>query len=266
MSAGKKVRAIVRDAKKAEGLAALGAELFVANLADAEALERAAAGAEGVYLMSPPDLVAEDFVNQRKAQTGRQVAALARAKVPHVVLLSSVGAQHPGGTGPIETVRNAELQLRESGLPATFVRASYFAENWGSVVHPVKQDGVLPSFIALDHKVPTVATADIGKLVAESLLEGARGVRALELMGPVDYSPNDVAEIFGKLLSKPVKAIAAPLEAVVPTFTSFGMSAHMAGLFRDMYAALAAGWLVPEAGNKVVRGATPLGDVLRALA
>jgi uncharacterized protein YbjT (DUF2867 family) len=265
LSAGKKVRAIVRDAKKGEGLAALGAELFVADLTDAAALERAASGAEGVYLLSPPDPVAQDFVRERKALTARQVAALARATVPHVVLLSSIGAQHASGTGPIETVHNAEQQLRESGLPATFVRASYFAENWGAVAHPVKQDGVLPSFIALDHKLPTVATADIGKLVADSLIEGARGVRALELAGPVDYSPNDVAEIFGKLLGKPVKAIAAPLEAVVPTFTSFGMSEHMAGLYRDMYAALAAGKLAPEAGNRVVRGSTPLIDVLRGV-
>lgn len=265
LAAGKKVRVIARDAKKADGLAALGAEVFVADLTDQAALERAVSGAEGVYFLSPPDMGAKDFVNERRALTEKQIATLARAKVAHVVLLSSLGAQHAEGTGPIRTVHHAEQQLRASGVPSTFLRAAYFVENWGAVVHPVKQEGVLPSFIPLDLRVTMVSTPDIGKTAARALLDGPRGVRTIELAGPRDLTPNDVAAAFEKLLGKPVRAVAAPLDAVVPTFTSFGISQNIAELFREMYAGIASGRVAPEAGNELLRGSTPLEETLRLL-
>ena len=109
-----------------------------------------------------------------------------------------------------------------------------------------------------------VSTVDIGKTVAQALLDGPRGVRVIELAGPSDASPNDVAAAFSRILAKPVQAVEAPLDAVVPTFTSFGMSNNVAGLFREMYQALAQGKLLPEAGEHV-RGTTPLESTLRGL-
>lgn len=264
LGAGKKVRVVVRDAAKAERLKALGAEVFVADLADQSALARAVRGAEGVFLISPPDVSAKDFIAERKRLTQQQADTLAAEKVPHVVLLSSIGAQHAAGTGPILTVHNAEQQLRAAGLPATFVRAAYFVENWGAVVPAVKSDGVLPSFLAAGARISMVSTPDIGKTVARALLEGPRGVRVIELSGPSDASPNDVAAAFSGMLGKPVKVVEAPLDAVVPTFTSFGISSNVAGLFREMYEALAKGKLAAEPGEHA-RGTTPLEDTLRAL-
>ena len=264
LGAGKKVRVVVRDAAKAERLKALGAELFVADLADASAFARAVRGAQGVFLLSPPDVAAKDFIAERKRLTQQQVDTLAAEQVPHVVLLSSIGAQHAAGTGPILSVRNAEQQLRASGLPATFVRAAYFVENWGAVVPAVESDGVLPSFIAARARISMVSTPDIGKTVAQSLIEGPRGVRVIELSGPSDASPNDVAAAFSRILGKPVQVLEAPLEAVVPTFTSLGISGNVAELFREMYEALAAGKLSPEPGEQV-RGTTQLESTLRGL-
>lgn len=264
LAAGKKVRAVVRDAAKAERLKALGAEVFVADLTDQAALASAVRGAEGMFVLSPPDVTAKDFIADRKQLTQRQIDTLAAEKVPHVVLLSSIGAQQPAGTGPILSVRNMEQQLRASGLAATFVRAGYFVENWGAVVHPVKSDGVLPSFIAAGQRVPSVSTPDIGKALAQALLDGPRGVRVIELSGPSDVSPNDVAAAFSRILSKPVSVAEAPLDAVVPTFTSFGISENVAGLFREMYQGLADGTVVAAPGEHV-RGTTSLETTLRAL-
>ena len=109
-----------------------------------------------------------------------------------------------------------------------------------------------------------VSTPDIGKTVAQSLIEGPRGVRVIELSGPSDASPNDVAAAFSRILGKPVQVLEAPLEAVVPTFTSLGISGNVAELFREMYEALAAGKLSPEPGE-LVRGTTQLESTLRGL-
>lgn len=264
LAQGKQVRVVVRDAAKAEALRARGAEVFVADLADPAALGRAVRGAQGVFFISPPDLGAKDFIAERKRLTALQVDALASEKVPHVVLLSSIGAQRSAGTGPILTTHNAEQQLRASGLASTFVRAAYFVENWGAVVQAVKSDGVLPSFIAASKRIGMVSTADIGRTVAQALLDGPRGVRVIELAGPQDLSPSDVAAAFSRLLAKPVHVVEAPLDAVVPTFTSFGISENIAGLFREMYAGIADGTVVGEAGE-LRRGTTPVDVTLRAL-
>jgi len=259
------VRAVVRNADKAKELAALGAEIFVADMTDQAALGKAFAGAEGVYLMSPPDMGAKDFINERKALTQKQVDTAKAAKVPFVVLLSSIGSQESAGTGPILTTYHFEQQLRASSIPSTFVRAGYFVENWGAVLHPLKADGVLPTFIPQDLKIPMVATVDIGKQIAQALLDGPRGVRVVELAGPVDASPKDAAEIFSKILGKPVNIVEPPLEAVVPTFTSFGISQNNAELFQEMYAGLRSG-KVAFTGAELVRGTTPLETTLRQLA
>lgn len=264
LSAGKKVRLFVRDAAKASRLAARGAEIAVGDLADPAALGQAARGAEGVFLLSPPDLRAKDFLAERKALTQAQVNALAKEKVPHVVLLSSLGAEHAAGTGPIVSTHNAEEQLRAAGLSATFVRAGFFIENWASVIPVAQKDGVLPSFIPGDLAAPMVDTRDIGKTLAEALLEGPRGTRVIELGGPQDVTPRQVAAALGKILGKNVALVEPPLDAVVPTFTSFGMSENIAGLFREMYQAMRDG-KIGSAGGEKRRGTISLEDSLKAL-
>src|SRR4051794_40082027 len=77
LDAGKAVRVVVRDSAKAARLAARGAEVFVADLGDPAALARAVRGAEGVFLLSPPDLTARDFIGDRQRLTQKQVDVLA---------------------------------------------------------------------------------------------------------------------------------------------------------------------------------------------
>ena len=266
LAAGKSVRVVVRDAGKAKALAARGADVVTADLSDEATLTRAFAGADGVFVLSPPDVTLKDFLGERKKLTDGFARVAKAAGVKHVVLLSSVGAQHENGTGMIRSTHAAEQALRASGLPVTFVRAAYFVENWAAVLQPAQQDGVLPSFIAASQKIAMVASRDIGKTVAQALLDGPRGTRVIELAGPVDVAPNDVAAALSKILEKPVKVAEAPLSAVVPTFTSFGVSQNVAELFRELYEGLANGKVAWQGSDtELVRGTTTLEETLRAL-
>jgi uncharacterized protein YbjT (DUF2867 family) len=184
-----------------------------------------------------------------------------------VVFLSSVGAQHATGTGIIQTVHAGEVALRSAGVTSTFLRPAYFVENWAAVLPVAKQDGVLPSFIAGDQKMPMASTADIGSLAAEALLDGPRGQRVLELSGPEDVTPKQVAAVVSKILGRAVQLVEPPLDAVVPTFTSFGISADVAGLFQGMYEGIRAGRVSFEGGKtEARRGQTSLEETLRQLA
>jgi uncharacterized protein YbjT (DUF2867 family) len=266
LQAGKKVRALVRNVDKAADLAALGAEVVAVDLADREGLARALTGAQGLYLLSPPDLGSQSFLAERSKLLGAVAAVAKGAAVPHVVFLSSVGGHRESGTGIIQSVHSGEVALRAAGVPSTFLRAAYFVENWASVLPVAKQDGVLPSFIPGDLKLPTVATSDIGSLAAEALLDGPRGERVLELSGPQDLTPNDVAATVSKILGRPIQLVEPPLEAVVPTFTSFGISADVAALFQGMYEGIRAGLVSFEGGKaEARRGKTSLEETLRQL-
>jgi uncharacterized protein YbjT (DUF2867 family) len=159
------------------------------------------------------------------------------------VLLSSVGAERPEGTGPIVTLHRAEEKLGRAAQALTALRAAYFQENWGGVVGAMKGNGIVPSMITPGHSVAMVATADIGRVAAEALLEGTRAPKVIELAGPRDYSPEDVTEIFGRALDKPLSLVAVPAEGIEPALTAAGFPPKLAALFREMNVALNEGRL-----------------------
>ncbi|WP_420212326.1 NmrA family NAD(P)-binding protein [Burkholderia aenigmatica] len=209
IDAGVAVRVVVRDRAKAARWAAQGAEVAVADLADAAALTRAFAGARGAYLVKPPNYALENLFEHADV-TARAVADAVRAAgLPKLVLLSSVGADRPDGTGVIATNRTAEQRLAELGMPVVFLRAAYFMENWARVVDPVRTQGILPSLLVpVERAIPMVATEDIGRLAADLLREDWAGIRKIGLAGPMAYSPGDIAAIFARALNRPVRPVA----------------------------------------------------------
>jgi len=265
----KPVRVIVRDAAKGDAWKAKGAEVAVAALDDEAAMTKALTGVTGAFLLLPPDVATKTPLEDNARRTGVLTRAAKAAKLSHLVLLSSIGAHQPDGTGPIRALHRAEAELTGSGAALTFVRAASFHENWGMALGALGQ-GMLPTFIPAGLAYPQVASKDIAKVVAAALVEGpTRGApQIIELSGPRDYSANDAAAALSTITGKPVKTQDAPLDAVVPTITSFGVSAPVAELFREMYAGVASGRVAqaPATGSvRHVRGTTELAETLRGL-
>jgi len=261
---GKKVRVVVRDAARGAEWKARGAEVTVASLDDAAQMTAALRGAEGAFLLVPPDYTAKDYLASRRTIADAFGAALEATRPARTVLLSSVGAQRPAGTGPIRSLHYTEERLRRSGAPVTFLRASYFVENWASVLGVAKDQGVLPSMLALGKPLAMVSTRDIGRVAAEVLTGEREASKVLELAGPVDRTPEDVAAAVSAILGKTVPAVPVSEDEIVPALTSAGFSENVAGLFREMISGFNRGETLPE-GGIVVRGTTPIEDTLRAL-
>lgn len=263
LARGEKVRVIVRDAARGRPWAERGAEVAVADLADVDALAAALTGTAGFYSLVPPQLGAKDPIAAGSA-IGRGLVEASRRAGTHFVLLSSVGAQQPTGTGPIEILHHTEQAARAAGIRATFLRAGFFFENYGMVLQPITTDGVLPTYIALGTAVPTVTVADIGRQGAALLLDPpAQGQRVVELAGPTDPTPEQVAAAFAKVLGRSVVAVAPPLETIVPTFEGMGMPAAWAKLYEGLYRGVAEGRIVNE--FPVVRGIDDLETGARRL-
>ena len=264
---GKKqpVRVVVRSTEKGAGWKSKGAEVVVASLDDVSALTKAFEGAKGVYLLVPPNYGAEAWLADQRARMDRAAEAVQKSEVPNVVFLSSVGGHLAGGTGPIRAASYGEQTLGRTAKRLTILRPCYFMDNWAPVIGAAKAEGVLPTFIAPQVKIPMISTKDIGRIGAEQLIAGGHGKQIVEMAGPAEYSPDEVASALGRILGKTVTAQQAPLSAAVPTFKSFGFADEAAKLFEEMYTAFSKGAIVYEHPDKIVRGTVTLDEALRRM-
>jgi uncharacterized protein YbjT (DUF2867 family) len=268
LARGKKVRVVVRNPAKATALRDKGAEVFTGDVLEPASIRESLAGASGAYFLLPPDVTSTAFLARCARIVEGYVGALAAHPVKHAVLLSSVAAHEPKGTGPIVSVHNAEAAFRGvRGTAFTFLRAAYFMENILANAGSMKQDGVLPVFGGGEtHPFPMVAAHDIGVAAAEALTNPPNQSEIIELSGPKEYSLADAATEASAILGRPVKATALPIDALVPTLTKFGLSADFAGLFREMTEGLGSGLVRFDGKGRPVHGKTTLREVLSALA
>lgn len=267
LRAGAPVRVIVRDAAKAAPWAARGAEVAVVDLCDAAALAAALAGVDGAWLLLPPR-VAPGFAAYQRATGATIVEGVRRAGPGHVVFLSSIGAQHAAGTGPIAGLHPVEAGLRawaaETGKAVTLLRAGYFMENLGGSLGALEH-GILPGFSPVDQPYEMVATADIGRTAAGLLLRGGAEVRVVELGGGPAQTMAEAAAALSRLLDRPITAVQAPLEQMVPTLTGYGFPQDLAEMYRDMTAGIGSGLIAWEGTGQRVPATTSLQEVLAGL-
>jgi len=259
------VRVVVRSAEKGLSWQAKGAEIAVASLDDVSALTKALRGAQGLYLLVPPNYGATAWLAAQRQRMDQAAEAVKSSGILHVILLSSVGGQIPEGTGPIRAARYGEQQLATVAQNLTILRPCYFMDNWAPVIGMAKSQGMLPTFISPAARIPMISTKDIGLVGAERLIMGGKGKQIVELAGPEEYSPDQVAAALSQILGKAVSAQLAPLSAVVPTFKSFGFSDEAAQLFEEMYTSFSKGTIGYEQPASLVRGTVTLSEAQRGM-
>ncbi len=266
LAAGAAVRVIVRKPEAGAAWQARGAQVSIADLADADALAAALRGTQGAYLLNPPRYDLADPFAQAAVVGAAMARAIATSGVPRVVVLSSVGAHQTRGTGIIGTAHQVERALAGVTAPLALLRANYFFENWTNVLGAVQGNGVLPTFLdPLTRPVPMVAVVDIGAAVAGLLLGPAWTGRRVIDLASFDVSPVDVADAFSKVLGTAIQPIAVPREQQTGILESGGFRPELAAAFVEMNAGINEGVVVAEAGSERLRGATSLDVAARSL-
>ncbi len=119
LAKGQKVKVLVRDAAKGEAWAKRGAEVAQGSLEDQAFLAGALRGATGFFTLLPPNFAAPDFYAFQRSTSDAIAAGVEASGVPHVVLLSSVGADLAEGNGPIKGLHYLENALRATGTKLT---------------------------------------------------------------------------------------------------------------------------------------------------
>jgi uncharacterized protein YbjT (DUF2867 family) len=249
LAKGEKVRVVGRDAKRLEPLTAKGAEAFVGNVEDAAAMTKALEGATAAYLMFPVDVTQQDMRAYQERISDAYVAAVQKTGLKYAVTLSSIGASHDKGTGPIVGLHNLEQKLnRIAGLNVLHLRPVGFMENLIMSIGPLKQMGMLPGPLPADMAVPQIACKDIGTYAAERLhARDFSGHSTRELFGPRDVNMKEVAELVGKAIGKPgLSYMQVPFMMLEPALVQIGMPKDTAALMIEMWKAQKAGLVAPE--------------------
>jgi len=239
-----KVRVVGRSANKLQSFVSKGAEAFVADLTDAEALTRAFTGARAAYVLIPPDLSSTDYRAYQHRVSDAIRAAIERAGVPYAVTLSSIGADKKEGTGPVVGLYELEQKLNAvSGLNVVHLRAGYFMENLLPQVGVINGFGIIGAPLPGDLRLAMIATKDIGAAAAEALLKlDFSGKQTRELQGQRDVSYNEVTRIIGKAIGKPdLSFVQLPPEQFRSAVQQSGISANVADLILEMCGAMISG-------------------------
>ncbi|NVD73550.1 NmrA family NAD(P)-binding protein [Duganella sp. BJB1802] len=268
LRAGQSVRVVVRDPAKGRVWAERGAEVALADLTDLASMTRALTRVQGAYVVSPQHYNREDLFELADLIAGTTARAAVAANVPRLVALSSVGADREIGTGWIAMNRMFEQRLADAGIATVFLRAAYFMENWMPMVGHALRTGTLPTFLApAQRRLSMVATADVGSAAAALLQDEWKGTRVVNLAGPRDYAPNDVAAILSSMLDKPVDVAVLPEAEWPQALAGAGFSAVALAGFTEMTRGLnsahidmgsdsfAIGWAGTTSLAQVIKGA-----------
>lgn len=220
-------RALVRSAGKAEGIRAAGGQAVIGDTEDEAALRTALAGAERLFLLTPPDPA-------QPAIEARVVDAAARAGVRHIVKLSAAGCNATEPTLLGRMHRESEKHIEASGVPFTFLRPSYFMSNYLQFADSVQRQGIL-SAPAGDGRHADVDVKDIAAVAARCLTESDHQARIYELTGPEAFSLADGARKISKITGRDVQFVDISPEEGLDAMTAAGMPEWFAEAMVEQY-------------------------------
>ena len=235
---GEKVRVVGRSTARLQPLVQKGAEPFIGEVNDAEALTRALQDTRAAFLMIPPGMTSPDYRADQERASDSITTAVRNAGLQYAVNLSSYGAHAPAGTGPILGLHFAELKLSAvDKLNVLHLRPAYFFENHLAGISMIKMMGLFGGALKADLKIPMIATRDIGAYAAERLLKlDFNGKQTQELLGERDLTMNEVAAIIGKALNKmELRYAQFPYEQVQQVLLQMGTPPKTAAYFIEMF-------------------------------
>lgn len=264
LHAGAQVRVLVRTGTAAEEWGRRGADAHVLDLRDRAKLTASLAGCTGFFTLLPFDLTAPDLAAHAQGVIDATAGAVAAAGVPHVVVLSSGGADVPVGTGPVVGLHRLEEAMRATGTVVTALRSGHFQEKVTDVLEVSRHDGIYPVLAAsADVARPMGATADLGVVAADALRTPPVTSESVDVLGP-EYTERRVAGALEVALGRPLEVVTVPEGEWVDLLSGTGLPGPAAESLAELYRADEQGLLAPR-GDRVVHVTTPIEHTLADL-
>jgi uncharacterized protein YbjT (DUF2867 family) len=222
---GQKVRVISRNAEKLKELESLGGEPWVGDINDNNFVTRAFAGTDAAFCANTANMLSNDVRKEQKVIADNFYHAAKTNHVKNVVLLSSLGAHIRNGAGIVDGLGYMEdLFLHLEGSNVLNLRPAYFMENTFGLLSTIKQMGIAGTPMHGDLSFPMVATKDIANVALKHLLELNFNGNVIEyVLGPRDYSYNEITQIIGRKIDMPdLKYTQFPYDQAISSMVSSG--------------------------------------------
>ena len=215
LAAGHRVRAMTRNPSSdaARALAAQGAEVVQGDLNDQASLERALAGAWGVFAVQN---TWEAGVEQEEVQGKRIAEAARKAGVQHFVYASVGSAHRQTGIPHFDNKARVEETVRSLGFPSfVILRPAFFMENLTSPwFKPAIDEGTLAVGMSPAVPLQMIAVADIGKYGRAAFARHAElNGESIDIAGDSLTMP-EAAEIISQAAGRTVTHFQVPIEEV----------------------------------------------------
>lgn len=215
LSAGWKVKALVRDTKKPTSRAIFrrGADLVMGDLYDRESLDRALKGVYGVFSMQ----TWQGYGIEGEIRQGNNLADVAagNAEVKHFIYSSAAGATLKTGVPFFDSKATIENHIKETGLPTTIFRPVYFMFNFSSPdMHAAIMKGTMTMAIKPDKPLQMLAVEDLGEFVRIAFDHPAEYIgKSMDLAGD-ELTMSQVASAFSRIIGKTVRYAYQPIEDI----------------------------------------------------
>jgi uncharacterized protein YbjT (DUF2867 family) len=200
LAQGVRFRALVRDLAKAAAWADQGVELVQGDFDDAQSIRRALSGVDRALLVLPNGET-QERLELSFIRTARE------AGLPWIIKLSSPEAVR-GTTSPIPLAHiAAEDAIMASGMKWTFVRPSFYMQNFRGSVKAAKATGKL-SMPMGNGTIAVTDNNDAGQFIAHVLTDADTGRhhgQCYDITGPDPVMTfHDVAKLIGEVIGQPV--------------------------------------------------------------
>jgi NAD(P)H dehydrogenase (quinone) len=190
------VVALVRNPSKAENLKQLGVMVRRADYNEPESWGPALAGVKKLFLISSNEL------GKRHDQHVTVIRAAQKASIAHLVYSSILRAD----TSKLFLAKEhlaTEISIRESNIPFTFLRNSWYLENHTENLAPALQYGAIHG-AAKNGKFSSATREDYALAAVKVLTTEGHVGKIYELAGDYSFTLSELAEAVSKKANKPV--------------------------------------------------------------
>ncbi|TDP03267.1 SDR family oxidoreductase [Flavobacterium sp. 245] len=269
IDAGHQVTVITSNSDRSEAIEALGATAAIGSVSDAVFLQKTFEGEDAIFAMTPPNMGGNNVIANTTDAGHAFAKAIAGAQINRVVMLSSIGADLPNGTGPIAGLYNIEkIYEKLENSSVTFLRAGFFYTNFYNDVPMIKGAGIMGANYPASTLIPYVHPADIATAVAEELMKAGSGKNIRYIVSDV-RTPGEVAKILGTTIEKPeLPWIEFTDEQSLNGMIQAGLPEEFAGLYTEMGTGLRSGAIAEDflKNKTAVDGKIKLEDFAREFA
>ena len=261
LDAGERLVLLARDPRKLDAAVRERVTVRQGALQDAAFVREATAGADALFWLTPSHEASPDVWGWYR-QMGASAAGAVEGGVRHVVTLSSQGAHHREGLGPVSGLRMVEdavtAAAERAGAAVRHLRPGFFFENFAAQLGPIREAGAVFFPAPTDWPIAMIATEDIAERAAALLRDRTwSGTGVVPLHGPRDYTYAEAAAALSDALGRPVRAQQVPREAVVEQLKGFGATDAWAQELATLYARIGDPAFFGDAEPRTAASTTP---------